>query len=203
MTTDKLIIAILVFAVIGFIAVLARLWKLVKMMRVAKERYEAALAEFKQNEEAILENYDMFSDLGNKIKDALMSVFNKVVKPFKDLYEWIREQIYEIVPFLVFQLFFLGFLIYWSIIPPHKNVVKQTITYALIVILFTGVIGIGYGFWWVFKYGNKDDTFGAYLLRKEIAYLKAIKNMSVDVFNALVGKKKEGISLEGFGNCFM
>lgn len=201
--SDKLIIAILVFAIIGFVAVLARLWKLVKMMRVAKERYEAALQEFKEQEAVILENYDFFGDLGDKIKNALLSVFNKVVKPFKDLYEWIREQIYEIVPFLVFQLFFLGFLIYWSIIPPHKNFLKQSITYAVIVILLTGVIGIGYGFWWAFKYGNKDDTYGAYLLRKEIAYLQAIKNMSVDIFYALTGKKKEGFSFEGFGSCFM
>ena len=198
---DKLIVAVLFFAVIGFIAVIARLMKMFKMMSKAKEEYEVALEHFKNYEEAVMERYGIIDDIGNKVKDTMMSVFDKVVKPFKDLYEYIRKQMYEIVPFLVFQLTFLGFLIYWSIIPPHKNPIKQTITLVLIVVLLTGVIGISYGFWYAFKYGP-EESFGGYLLRKELDFLKAIKNMSVDVFYALIGKKKEGFSLESFDSCF-
>jgi hypothetical protein len=216
---DKLMIVLLVLAAIGLFTVLAKLWKLMKMMQTAKEGYEAALKELEAYEPQFIEEYqamyieqygplDFLKELPNKAKDAFMSVIDTVLKPFKAIYRFIRKQLYEIVPFLVFQLLIIGFLIYWAVIPPHKNLAKVTVTTTLIVVLLTGVIGISYATWSIFKWTDhlegKDETYLGYLLRKEISFFKAIATMTKKIFDALVyGKKKKESYAEMFSTCFV
>lgn len=200
-------IAIVVLAVIGLYTVIMRAVKLIKVMNYAKEQYQLTIENFQAE---VVEKYGIVGSLenvGNKIKDALEYALNKALEPFKKLYKWVMEQLYEIIPFLIFQLLFIYALMYYLIIPDHNSIIKNSLGYIVVFVLFTVVIGATYAIWWVFQQASKaDETYGGYILRKEISFFKMLFEKTKDIFKALFIKKKENyasvsILCSSFGLC--
>lgn len=143
---------------------------------------------------------DVVGDLGDiakkvvgKVEDVAEDAFKTVTKPITDAIKWIKKQLYEVIPFLIFQIGFIGLVMFWILVPDDISTAKQLFVYFLMFNMLVISLYITMVFWKLLGDGN--EGLGAYLLRQEknffVGLWTALKTWFGLIWSALTKKKKE------------
>lgn len=152
---------------------------------------------------------DVAGDIGdigkkviNKVKDVAEDAFKTVTKPITDAIKWIKKQLYEVIPFLIFQIGFIGLVMFWILVPDDISTAKQLFVYFLMFNMLVITLYITMVFWKLFGDGN--EGLGAYLWRQEknffVGLWTALTAWFRLIWSALTKKKKEFYFMDGLNS---